>query len=216
MVDNLFFISGPHGSGKSTLIKRILRHLPCSVSPSLSTEVPQFYWGEGHGEIDYFHRQVLKIAQRAIENYEYWEFARRSPDKLVIGDRCKYDDLAYRMANVSLGWINKGDLPVIDRISILYNKELQNPRAIVLNPPIEVIQRHLGERWKRGEKWKFQEDNLDYLRAVCNAFSDFRGKVGVLYLDSEVDLSDPGLPRTINDWIKQNYPRYLSLPGRGS
>jgi thymidylate kinase len=105
MLDNLVFISGPHGAGKSTLIKKLLKKLPNSVSPELESRTPQFYWGNFTGKRNFFHRQALKYAQRAIENYEYWALAIREPGKIIIGDRCVYDGLAYRMAGIQLGWI---------------------------------------------------------------------------------------------------------------
>lgn len=194
------FISGPHGAGKSSLVKKLLERIPASVSPVLETKTPQFYWGTPREEINYFHRQALKEAHRAMENYEYLRAAKTNPKKIVIGDRCVYDGVAYRNANVKLGWISQSEADKIRVISpILYPPELLSPQVVFLNPDFETLKEHLKTRWKEEKSWKFKETEMDYLRAVHECFEELKESPNSLYLGEE--FSDLDLQRII-DWVQ--------------
>ena len=147
---NLVFVSGPHGSGKSTLIKNLVERIPNAVSPVLKTRTPQFYWGgdEKVVDVDFFHRQALKYAQRSIENYEYLMFAKKEQKRLIIGDRCIYDAHAYRQAGIKLKWLTpEQDAEIENKLQILNKLELLNPYCIILNPGFEICKEHLEKRW---------------------------------------------------------------------
>jgi thymidylate kinase len=196
MQTNLVFLCGPHGSGKTTLINRLRE-----INPAL--EVPQLYSRNIKFNIaDEFQRQSLKIAARAIENFEYLSAAKNSPDKVVLGNRCVYDVLAYTQSYFNLGWLDAvkytGCMQVIFN---LFLGDLNNPRAIILNPGFEVCLRHLEKRWsEKGKKWR--EGDMEYLREVVENFKTFRNKDNILYLDREFCLNDRNQIDYINEWLK--------------
>ncbi|MBU3912719.1 MAG: deoxynucleoside kinase [Nanoarchaeota archaeon] len=201
-MDNLIFLGGPHGSGKTTLENLLVASIPNSVLPELSTRTPKFYSDVPEHEIDFFHRQALKHAQRAIENFEYWEIARANPDKLVIGNRCVYDVLAYGEAYLQVGWVSEGEKNILDNgFWFLVGDDLRDPRTIILNPGFEVCRRHLEERWKNKRK-KFMEEDMDYLMAVCNAYEKYKDFRNVFYIGREIDLDSGRDVAEISEWIE--------------
>ena len=207
---NLVFVSGPHGSGKSTLISKLIEKIPYAISPQLRTKTPQFYWGgdEDITKMDFFHRQALKYAQRAIENYEYLMIARREQDKLVIGDRCIHDAHVYGEAGTTLGWLTKEQSSKIEEnLRILNQPDLLDPYCIILNPGFEVCKEHLKKRWKETGWIKFMETDLRYLEVVCESFKGFQGREDFFYIGDEPDYSKAEILDELVEWIRGWYQK---------
>lgn len=202
MQTNLIFLGGPHGSGKTTLTELIEKRDFRILVPELYTRTPKFYSDCLNGDVDFFYRQVLKHAQRAIENYEYLDIARKNPEKIILGNRCFYDVLAYHEAYFKRGWINKEEKESIFKgLGFLFPGELAEPNIIVLNPGFEVCKRHLQMRWETKKK-KFMENDMDYLKAACEAYKRFRDYSNVMYIDHEIDLKSTYDIDKISDWIE--------------
>ena len=194
---NLFFLSGPHGSGKTTLGEELAKSNPRIMIPELYSRNVKFNIS------DEIYRQVLKVCSRAIENFEYLKIARENPDKIVLGNRCVYDIIAYDWAYFSRGWI---PIEVYERYdqyaSDFFSGENSSPYAIVLNPDFAAIKRHLEKRWRdKGKKWR--EEDMDYAKFAHEAYRRFRNLENVLYLDHEIDLRDRREINGINDWVKE-------------
>jgi len=203
--NNLVFVSGPHGAGKSTLVSYLLENIPNSFSPKLKTRTPQFYWGgaEDLVEMNHFHRQTLKTAQRATENYEYWIASKANPDKIIIGDRCIYDARVYREVYVSLGWVTPEQADTIKSFEkYFYPEEILNPYSIVLNPGIDVCRQHLETRWKETGWIKFKETDFNYLETVCKCFATLEENKNIFYIDHEFDFSNERVLDSLIDWLK--------------
>lgn len=201
MQDNLFFFGGPHGAGKTTLEKLIAEKVSGAIFPELKTQTPKFYSGLPKEQIDFFHRQLLKKAQRAIENYEYLTIAKNNPEKIVIGNRCIYDEEAYNQAYCSMGWISGSQLELLNNLKYLYGP-LNHPRCIILNPGFDICKRHLEKRWETKEK-KFMEEDMEYLKEVCIAYErlDSAKDHKILYINHEINLQDIGEIDAISRWI---------------
>ena len=211
-LNNLVFISGPQGSGKSTLISHLTEEIPDAISPELKTKSPQFYWGgdENVLKTNFFHRQALKYAQRASENYEYFAAAKREPGKLIIGDRCRYDTCIYRIAGIKLGWISKEqDIEIEEKLRILNLDELMEPFCIILNPGFESCQNHLQKRWNETGWIKFMETNMNYLKEVCESFQELKSINNILYIGENIDYSKKCALDNIKNWIKGFYNNCL-------
>ncbi len=180
MVGNLVFLSGPHGGGKTTLANKLAESFPSILLPTLKTITPSF--------TELPERQVLKLCQKAIENYEALQIARAEPDKLILGNRCIYDGYAYSSAFQSLGWVTKEEhRQLIDFSRFAFPREVQEPYAIILNPPFEVVWEHLNHRWQcDGKKWR--EENKAYAQAACEAYKPFQENPKVLYLEDNESL----------------------------
>lgn len=199
MQDNLIFLGGPHGAGKTTLEKLLAEKVSGVIFPELKTRTPKFYSGIPEKQVDFLHRQMLKQSQRAIENYEYLEIAKNNPGKTIIANRCIYDVEAYNQAYFSISWISKSQLIFLNQLSCLYGS-LQNPRCIILNPGFNVCKKHLEERWKTKSK-KFMEEDMGYLNAVCNAYNSFANREHCLCINHEINLQDLKDINLISDWI---------------
>jgi len=194
MQTNLFFLCGPHGSGKTTLGEELEKVNPRIVIPELYSRNVKF-------NTDPVYRQALKICSRAIEGFEYLDIARKNLTKLIVGNRCIYDVLAYNWVYKQMGWIdNETFQRSIQYAADFFREDNFQPNAIVLNPGFDVVKRHLEERWKRkGKKWR--EEDLEYARFACEAYEAFRERKEIFYVDHEIDLHDGVDVKRVNDWI---------------
>ena len=172
---SLFFISGPHGAGKTTLVEKLQQACPEILVPELKTVTPKFHTSP-------LERITMKICQRAIENFEALEIAEQNPDRIVLANRCIYDALAYAEAYFSLGRINEKQLEDQRNYSLFaFPEKVRSPKAIVLNPPFSIVRERLDKRWQSEQK-KWNEENLDYCRAACSAYAEYEGRKGIIYL----------------------------------
>lgn len=197
---NLFYLGGPHGSGKTTLGNEIARENPRVMIPELYSRNPKFNTDSGY-------RQYLKICGRAIENFEYLEIAKRNPHRIVIANRCIYDVLAYNEVYSKKEWVAEEtradyDIHAFD----FFRNENQEPLAIILNPGFKVCKRHLEKRWReKGKKWR--EEDEEYLAHACRAYERFQGREQIFYIDHEIDLATRTEIREANEWILEMFKR---------
>jgi deoxyadenosine/deoxycytidine kinase len=192
---SLVFLSGPHGSGKTTLLDRILTEIPDTLFPELKTTTSKF-------DVEPRDRRLLKICQRIIENFETMQIAEKNLDKTVIGNRCIYDNDAYTIAYHLRGWITTDERERYEAMTNdLYLPALREPHAIVLNPPFDVVKRHLEKRWQeKGKKWR--EGDLEYLAAACDAYTTFKDRKNVHYIDHEIDLAEDTDIKKVSMWFE--------------
>jgi len=197
MSDNLFFLCGPHGSGKTTLEKSLVSLGEGVVAPELFSRSVKL---DTENEA---YRQILKLGSRAIENFEYLKLAKENPDKIILGNRCVYDCQAYHWVFKERGWISQEKYELYDKfLDINFQGELESPKAIVLNPGFEVVKRHLEGRWNgNGKKWR--EDDLDYLELACKAYEKFNGHGKVYYIDHEMNLEDKEEVADVLCWMEE-------------
>jgi len=197
MAQNLIFLSGPHGSGKTTLGRELEKVNPRIMIPELYSRNVKFNISDER------YRQALKIASRAIENFEYFNIAKKNPSQIVLGNRCVYDVLAYNWIYYMKKWVSSEVYARYDSYAAdSFGGENANPPAIVVNPDFDVIKKHLEERWKsKGKKWR--EDDLEYAKLAHEAYKILIDLGNILYLDHEIDLRDSGEIVRINDWVNE-------------
>ncbi len=196
MQSNLFYLSGPHGSGKTTLERLLQQAEPRILVPELVSQAPKF-------DTEPVYRQRMKLCERAIENYEYLKLARENPERLVLGNRCIYDVLAYHQVYYSRGWISQEEFDFHNRYAQeLFLEDNFQPNCIVLNPGYAIVQRHLEERWKTKPK-KWGEEDGEYTRLACEAYEQLERRENVFYVGHEIDLNDTeDINRTLV-WMKE-------------
>ena len=194
-MNNLFYLCGPHGSGKTTLGKEIAKENPKVMIPELFSRNIKF-------NTDTKYRQYLKICSRAIENFEYLEIARENPGRIVLGNRCIYDVLAYNEVYRSKGWVDDESKTDYDRHSFdFFRGDNREPFGIVVNPGFEICKRHLETRWReKGRKWN--EEDFEYLELACRAYEKFSGSEKIFYIDHEIDLRTKNDVRDVGEWME--------------
>lgn len=190
---NLIYFSGPHGSGKTSLAKALANQYPKIIIPELYTRNLKF-----HTEATY--RKVLKTAGRAIENFEYLQIAQDNPEKIILGNRCIYDVMAYDWVFQAKGWIDEDTFNLLQLTKAFFREGNENPYAIVVNPGFETTWRHLHSRWENDTK-KWKEEDMEYCRLACKSYERYHGNDRILYIDRELDLESKIELENIHQWM---------------
>ncbi len=194
MKNNLIFLSGPMGSGKTSLARRLQQSSPQISVPELFSRNVKFH-------TDPSLRRVLKIAGRAIENFEYTQIAERDPTKVVLGNRCIYDCKVYNAAYLERGFISREEYEFAEKLcEKAFSEANLYPLAIIPNPGEETVRRHLAKRQKT-DLAKWGENDLQLIRSVCGFFEAYRANEQVLYLDKEINLENEQEMDFIRSWI---------------
>ena len=196
MQKNLIYLCGPHGSGKTTLGKEIRKEDSRIVIPELFSRNVKFSIEDAE------YRQVLKIGARAIENFEYLNYAKNNPEKIILGNRCIYDVLAYNWIYFMKGWINEQTYNNYNLFTLCsFKNENLEPLAIIVSPGMDAVKRHLQKRWnEKGKKWR--EEDMQYAKLACQAYERFNFKKNILYLDKEINLESGEDIKIAYKWIK--------------
>ncbi len=194
MQNNLVFLCGPHGSGKTTLGDEIANQNSRIVIPELFSRNLKFHTTP-------IYRQALKTGTRASENFEYLQLAKQNPGRIILGNRCVYDVLAYNQVYLKKKWISQEEYQKLNSlIPFMFQEENQEPYAIVLNPGFDVCRTHLQKRWeKKAKKWN--EEDEDYLRTACSSYEQFQDNQNILCINHEVNLDSQREIAEAEDWI---------------
>ena len=171
--NHVVYISGPHGSGKSTLVSRLKE-----ISPELQVQ-EQLAHLESLQEMT--ERAIWRTALHAIEHRMNLTKAERCPDQTIIGDRCYFDDLVYWRAFLRLGWITQRQLHNYTRLQDETYRLMDTPkptRIVLLCPPYEWNLARVKQRWYEGEHVKWNEDNFTYLWHINAEFHKAAAQAG--------------------------------------
>ena len=192
---NLVFITGPQGAGKSTLLKKLKGS--SVLVPELTTSVVSMMHTTPR------ERRSLKIAQRALENFEYLQVARANSDKIVLGDRCIYCIYAFGETYARCGWITECEKNEYNFLAPrIFPQDVREPPAIVLNPGFDVVWRHLHGRWEiEGKKWR--EDDVEYIKHACASYESFRHHPKILYIDHAINFVNNKDVNYIYAWLEK-------------
>lgn len=177
------FFSGPHGGGKTTLIKEI----------TLESEV----FKENMFDIDFltefksikimndFERCLLRLYHRLyIMNYIKRKAVQDQFVQLV--SRSVYDSFAYIDTYFEIGGINSKQYELFQNIK--ENLDYY-PKTVVLNPNLELNLERLENRKRKGERKERDcvfrnEDTRCFLKILHKNFAKYKDEPNVLYLEN--------------------------------
>lgn len=185
MKEPLFF-SGPHGGGKTTLIKK------------LALEIEGFK--ENMFDIDFltefksirlmndFERCLLRLYHRIyIMNYIRNNSAQSDFVQLV--SRSVYDSFAYIDTYFEIGEINSKQYGLFEKIK--ENLDYY-PKTVILNPSLDLNLERLENRRRKGERKERdrvfrKEDTRSFLQILHNNFAKYKTSENVLYLENNTE-----------------------------
>jgi len=183
------FISGTHGSGKSTTAKTLCQQ---------DDRFVLFQCQDGDHSNPYqecFRRQIWRLGKYFLDALDVLEKSSAlGQNQILVVDRCVFDTLAYIETFYQLGWLTTEQHSILLNLYRTYysNKELIPRNIILFFPSFAWTKRRILDRWNE-EKKKWQEGNFDYLallrknyQSSYNLFA--REKVSNILFVKETDM----------------------------
>lgn len=162
---NIAYFSGAHGSGKSTLISRLVSGQPEIFQRLERIKIPK--------QDNVLEREKIMTARYYLQTFYENEFAIKNADKILLCDRCALDNLAYEMGFVKLGWSNENHFKkIVQLYEILFQPERMPNNIIFIDPSLETLIKNIKKRWETQPK-KWREENFEYLDAVRASYQEF-------------------------------------------
>jgi thymidylate kinase len=163
----IIYICGPHGVGKSTLMKDLAFYNIERIREQLT------HYDALQENVT---RQIWRAALHCVEHRENLNYAQsQPPNSVVIGDRCFIDDMCYMRAFVKIGWLTEKERKNMFSLEDDVYKKSETPkpvRFIFLIPPLDWNIARITERWNNNEPAKWCEHNFGYLQVVRNEFEN--------------------------------------------
>ncbi len=195
---SVIFVSGPHGSGKSTLIESLTERFDFidknTFDINFIKEFPNF------ASLTNFERCLLRLYHREHIARFLTEHHSSKLKRVLLVDRGIYDSEAYIYANLKMGWITRSQYDILTE---LYNQIHICPDALILNPDPQEILHRLNNRIQTGNRRDrdriFQSEDTElFINYLHEGFSQYQGRKYVLYLEdngkSEINI--------FLEWIK--------------
>lgn len=162
-MDNLVYISGPHGSGKSTLKQLLEKQAPDILSYNRLEHMIKLD--------DPFERQLLRITKYRLDFERQKNMANSNPDKLILCDRCIHDGIVYTLSFMEIGWLSVEHtaLIIVQVLNAMFGAKDMPRNVILLQPTTEVTQQWIRKRQEvEGGKWR--ENDFSYLDIISECY----------------------------------------------
>ena len=194
------FFSGPHGSGKTTLINSIIQKNDCFIENDYDinflTEFPNI------ASLNDFERSLVRLYHRYYTMNYCINKGRTLDNKSILVSRSIYDSIFYIETYYKLGWLEKNNYKLLKKV---FNQIPDNPYTVILNPTIEKNLQRLEIRHNRGERKErnnifSREDTADFIVCMHDIVESYRDINNVLYIE---DNDDENIDRVIG-WVQKN------------
>ena len=185
------FIAGPHGSGKTTLISKLIvksdRFIKDDYEIDFSNDM------ETLSSMTIFEKCLIRLyhrfytAELAIKKCGM----SKENDKILVVDRSIYDSLVYIEVEYKLGELSDEQYHKLREI-VDNSLAMIEPYTVVLNPNPEEIVRRLEIRRATGTRKKrdqmcAREDNVDYVGKMNDEFIKIYSNKNVININNNGD-----------------------------
>ncbi len=195
---NLLFCSGPHGSGKTTLISNLIQENVFLLENDFDINFLENF--NTIKLMSDFERCLLRLYHRIyVQNYATSNIKK---NKTIVVSRSVYDSFAYVETYYQLGKISEKEYRIINKIKDNYS---DFPKTIILNPPVETIMERLKKRFENNERPERKEifnaeDSLEFVSLLHDNFSKYKKYSNILYIENN-EYEDR---LRIKKWILEN------------
>lgn len=190
-----FFVSGPHGCGKTTLIEKLISH--DSRFAELPFEIDFLKSFANFKNLGHWERCLVRLYHRSYLT----ALAHQLPgDQIYAVSRGIRDSEAYIRAYACLGWISPEETKMLSWI-------LENPTAptptVLLLPPLETVLSRLYGRREQGVRRERDaifnhEDGEEFTAELWRQFAAMAQREDVLVLE---DNEDDDIQKLM-EWLK--------------
>lgn len=198
------FIAGPHGSGKTTLIKTLSEKSKKFIVDDFKIDFSNEM--ETLSVMTIFEKCLIRLyhrfytAQLALQKCND-----NKEEKFLLIDRSIYDSLVYINVEYQLGELNEEQYIKLKEIGKNGIRMIE-PYTVILNPnPKEIIsrlskRREMGIRKKRDILCK-REDNIHYIEMMNSEFVKIYGNKNVIHVHDNKDEDIELIYKWIDDCV---------------
>lgn len=197
------FIAGPHGSGKTTLISRLVSSSDKFVKDDFQIDFSNDM--ETLPSMTIFEKCLIRLYHR----FYTAEFAikkcsmSQDDDNILIIDRSIYDSMVYIEVEYKLGELTEEQYLKLKEI-VDNSIDMIKPYTVVLNPSPEETVKRLNTRRASGVRRKrdqmcAREDNVDYIGKMNDEFIKIYSNQNVMHIEN----NETENIESINKWISE-------------
>lgn len=191
------FLSGPHGSGKTTLINKLLK-LDMFEENSFDLNFLQEF--QSFKSLNNFERTLIRLYHRYF--LTQYNINNEREDKIKLVSRGLYDSIAYIETYQHFSMFECENQ--YEYLKNVINKTQIEPYTIILNPDVDVIMYRLEKRRKAKQRPDrdgifAMEDTREFLIKMTEIFDQFKNDKKVLYL---TDNEEKDIERILS-WVNE-------------
>lgn len=191
----IVYVSGTHGTGKSTLIAQLVEKYPSVFERFERIQIPK--------SEDCLEREKIRTVRFYLQTFYENVWVEANPQKILLCDRCVLDNHGYVLGFRELGWVSDADYSdFINLYEMLFSREKKPKNVVFLDPLFESRISNIQKRWVETREVKWREENFEYLRAVMRGFQDFFKKYDGNVLRVRSDSLDERVAECYS-WIMQ-------------
>lgn len=191
----VIFFSGPHGSGKTTLIENLISRYDKFQENKYDIDFLKDY--PSIKTMNSFERCLIRLYHRYyVQNYSWKEAKKNNDSKITVVSRSVYDSLAYIDTYNNLNKFSDQQYSILKKVMEGVDRY---PYTVILNPAPDIIMERLMKRREKGVRKERDtvfkgEDTYEFISKLYESFSKLKKYPNVLYIEDngekEIKLID--------------------------